>query len=290
MTRSSCPACGCGATREKFVKAGYRIVQCGDCGTLFVTNVPTPEEIAKIYQNGEYYNHKPGTLERIRGENRRRLEWIRGHAAGRRILDVGCASGLFLDQAGEFGYETHGIEQTAHNVEAARRSGHEVFAGTLEDFVARGVAEPFDVVVCLEVVEHVPGPAEFMRQLAACARPGGLVVVSTPNYSGLVARALGSRDPFVIPPEHLNFFTGRGLLALARQSGMRQTRRVTFGSVLPDELDGAVVKYFGRAFAPVEALVKPLIPLSLDALNRAGLGMEMECYFVREGSGTGAAV
>jgi 2-polyprenyl-6-hydroxyphenyl methylase / 3-demethylubiquinone-9 3-methyltransferase len=105
--------------------------------------------------------------------------------AGLSMLDVGCGGGLIAEPLARLGATVTGIEPAEANIGAARR--HALTAGLAidyravraEDLVSDG--RSFDVVVCLEVVEHVPDPAAFVQVCASLVRPGGLMILSTIN-------------------------------------------------------------------------------------------------------------
>lgn len=105
--------------------------------------------------------------------------------AGLRVLDIGCGGGLVSEPLSRLGATVTGIDPAADNVEAARThadiSGLDIDyrAVTAEEIAATG--EQFDAVLCLEVVEHVPDPAAFIRLAASLVRPGGILVASTIN-------------------------------------------------------------------------------------------------------------
>jgi 2-polyprenyl-6-hydroxyphenyl methylase/3-demethylubiquinone-9 3-methyltransferase len=104
---------------------------------------------------------------------------------GLRVLDVGCGGGLICEPLSRLGAGMTGLDPAAENIEAARRhaAGHDLAiayrAGRVEELATEGTT--FDVVVCLEVVEHVPDPAGFLKACAALVRPGGLMLLSTLN-------------------------------------------------------------------------------------------------------------
>lgn len=105
--------------------------------------------------------------------------------AGLSLLDVGCGGGLICEPLARMGGTVTGLDPAHENVEAARRhatgQGLDITyrCARVEELSTEGVR--FDAVVCLEVVEHVPDPAAFLKTCAALVRPGGLMVLSTLN-------------------------------------------------------------------------------------------------------------
>ena len=104
---------------------------------------------------------------------------------GLAILDIGCGGGLISEPLARLGGTVTGIEPADDNISAARR--HAVSSGLAIDYQAARAEDMaangrlFDMVVCLEVIEHVPDPAAFVSTCASLVRPGGLLVLSTIN-------------------------------------------------------------------------------------------------------------
>lgn len=147
--------------------------------------------------------------------------------AGRRALDMGCGAGLLCEPLARIGAAVTGVDAAPENVAAARV--HAEQSGLTIDYRAGDTAavagETFDLVTCLEVVEHVTDPAAFVRALAAAVAPGGLLVMSTPNRTplsrlalvegaerlGLIPRGTHDWDKFLTPEELTAHIEAAGL-------------------------------------------------------------------------------
>ena len=118
-----------------------------------------------------------------------RLAWIEGMAplAGQRVLDVGCGGGILADSMARKGAEVTGIDLSSKALKVAQL--HALEAGTqgvsYREISAEAMAaeQPasFDVVTCMEMLEHVPDPSSVVRACAALVKPGGWVFFSTIN-------------------------------------------------------------------------------------------------------------
>jgi 2-polyprenyl-6-hydroxyphenyl methylase/3-demethylubiquinone-9 3-methyltransferase len=147
--------------------------------------------------------------------------------AGKRALDVGCGAGLLCEPLARLSAEVTGVDAAPANVEAAalhaRGSGLEISyrhgeLGTL------GLG-PFDLVTCLEVLEHVADKAAFVTELARHLAPGGLLVLSTPNRTtasrlllidaaetlGRIPRGTHRWEDFVSPEDLRDLLAAAGL-------------------------------------------------------------------------------
>jgi len=280
--RSICPACGSNNIIYRFDKDSYQIWGCKNCGSMFVRDVPSFEELSKIYNTGEYYALEDESVKRIEREGLRRLRIIKKWKRNGTYFEIGCAKGLQLDMAKKAGFETFGIELSRENVRICKAKQHNVIFGYLNDADGMMPDEGFDVIACLDVIEHVADPITFLKTASAMLAEDGVMVLSTPNYSGLVAKALGSRDPYLIPPEHLNFLTLQGIRTLSRKAELHEVYRVTFGTLTKSENSRVVEKYFPKAMRPLQNIMTPLIPFAMNILNMLKVGMEQEFYLVKE--------
>ena len=148
--------------------------------------------------------------------------------AGRRALDVGCGAGLLSEPLARLGATVTGLDAARENVAAAHH--HAEGQGLAIDYRVGGIEdlgdERFDLVVSMEVVEHVSDPAAFIAGLAGALAEDGLLMLSTPNRTPLSKLALITvGEGFGMVPkgthDHAKFLTPDELGALVEQAGLQ---------------------------------------------------------------------
>ena len=144
------------------------------------------------------HRFNPARLAFVRDRAAERFERdprIRAPFAGLTLLDVGCGGGLMAEPMRRLGFEVTAVDASAENIGTARAHAEQMGldiayrAATVEQLEAED-AGPFDVVLTLEVIEHVADPEAFVRTCARLVKPGGMLVVATLNRT-LKSLALG---------------------------------------------------------------------------------------------------
>ncbi|HVE94419.1 MAG TPA: class I SAM-dependent methyltransferase [Acidimicrobiales bacterium] len=133
------------------------------------------------------------------------------------LLDVGCGDGRLLEHLRRLGWHVQGVEPDASAADAARRRGLQVTTGTLES--AAFGPEEFAAVTMSHVIEHLADPRRTLREIRRVLRPGGSLVVITPNADSVLHSVFG-RDWFPLdPPRHLLLHSSSSLDRLLREQG-----------------------------------------------------------------------
>lgn len=147
-----------------------------------------PAELAKFDAMAQRWWDPDGEFRPLHDLNPVRLDYIDAQArlAGARVIDVGCGGGLLSEAMARRGAQVTGIDLAPAPLEIARL--HALEAGVTVDYrlasaetVADEAPGSYDLVTCLEMLEHVPEPAVVVSALARLVRPGGSVICSTLN-------------------------------------------------------------------------------------------------------------
>ncbi|CAN5339811.1 hypothetical protein BH11PLA2_BH11PLA2_37250 [soil metagenome] len=229
-TPRACPACDCVQPhREVYRKWGYPILKCSGCG-LGCTDAAGFDPHA--FYTTDYFTggHRDGygdytaSAPVLQAEFRSVLKDLQraGGTMGK-LLEIGCAYGYFLDVANTAGYETTGIEICEAAVESCQQRGLNVTAGVVKPEYLKQHG-PFDCVVMLDVIEHLPNPDEMFTMLSEAVKPGGYLVITTGNWGSLLSRTAGSRWRLMTPPQHLYFYSRSTLSKLVSNHGFKVKR------------------------------------------------------------------
>jgi SAM-dependent methyltransferase len=231
-TATGCPICG--STMASFVtaEAGYDIVKCRSCALVYVDPMPTTDLPRQSRQG------LAGPMTATFADDKRRVssaalaELQRRYPDHGRLLDIGCGSGVFLDEAHHAGWNAVGLDLSpaagSNAVEVACVIGGSANSVPL-------LRASVQVVTMWNVLEHLHDPRGVLDQIAQVLEPGGTLVLRVPNMNfhqslrttGCVSRGalqiLGKRmPPFlggIAPPEHLLGFGPKTLSDLLHRTG-----------------------------------------------------------------------
>ena len=196
-----------------------RILRCTDCRFGFSEYRPDDEALADLYRTLDNRTYDSEQSARLRTAARH-LRIVERHAQLGRLLDVGCASGMFLRAAADKGWDVVGLEPSRSFFESARQNlngSGQVFCTVLQN--APLPTRSFDVITLWDVLEHVTDPVAFLRSCESLLKPGGLLFVNVPDLSSIQARLFGARWPLLLQ-EHLNYFTPESLSRCAVSAGL----------------------------------------------------------------------
>jgi SAM-dependent methyltransferase len=135
------------------------------------------------------------------------------------VLDVGCGNGANLTRYKSLGWKTFGQDISPDSCEVAREAGHEIFTGDL--FAARYPDEAFDAVTMWDSLEHIPNPADVMKEVRRIMRPGGKIYISVPNFGSRYGKDYKDKWYMFTSPVHYYHYDRTTLSYLLTHQGFR---------------------------------------------------------------------
>lgn len=260
-----CPACAlCGRDGELLYEGlsddllgapgFWSMRRCSDegCGLLWLDPKPLETDLVKAY--ARYHTHTKtaprgamqwwlsfvnaacrqasrllGAFSEL-GEQRRRMKtmYLDGFSPGA-LLEVGCGGGRFLDRMRRAGWAVEGVELDPNAASRVQRKyGIPVHTGTLAQ--VRYASDRFDVVAMSQVLEHAHNPIALLRECRRVLRPGGFLVLTTPNSRSQAHAMYGRHWRGLEPPRHLQVFTPEALERCAHLAGFGEIRTMTLSA------------------------------------------------------------
>jgi SAM-dependent methyltransferase len=232
VQREACPVCGLSVDSPAL---GYRsdllgMKRCSGCSTLLVDPVPNEEALKRCYGEGyfdgrdgdhgvgsnarDYFVDGAGVAAREHAEVVRRLP-----LRGKTVLEVGCATGALLHRLQNEGpSRCVGIDISQAAIDYGKKHyGLELRCSTFED--AGFSNAEFDLILMLDVIEHVPRPQQFFGEAVRCLKDGGAIFLRTPNADSY--RVTGDQWNYTFCGlEHIQYLSRGTMEWLARRYGM----------------------------------------------------------------------
>ncbi|HEX5336909.1 MAG TPA: class I SAM-dependent methyltransferase [Gallionella sp.] len=260
--KPSCDLCGAaGITAQEHVRDpdgniggewSFRRCSNADCGLYWLDPAPLESEMWKAYTS--YHTHTKKSANKlakallsfahrfiklaflpvwIANSLKRETDYLRfmtlGNEPTGKLLDVGCGAGRLLNRMRKRGWEVEGVDfdpQAAERV--AKRYGIKAHVG---DLSACALPEnSFDVIAMSQTIEHLYDPAATLRECLRILKPGGLLVMTTPNVNSVGAHEFGASWRGWEPPRHLHLFSVQSLRQLAQRTGFEIDEACTYSA------------------------------------------------------------
>lgn len=237
MEKVICDLCGSDAPvilfnrKDRYSEQDFQFVTCSNCGLIYLRSRPTQDELAKSYPSDyeAYYlidKSKTNSSQwHIRRALNLQLRFVEQHTPHKgKLLDVGCATGNFMQIARDSGWQVQGIEPIETAAKIAREYYQlDVITSTLEAASLEG--ESFDVITMWDVLEHLPNPKITLYRCQELLKPRGLLVFSIPNLKSFDRYLFGKNWIGWDAPRHFNLFTDNTLDQLLEITGFEQINK-----------------------------------------------------------------
>jgi 2-polyprenyl-3-methyl-5-hydroxy-6-metoxy-1,4-benzoquinol methylase len=208
------------------------IVRCRVCGLMYANprwEANLVRENYNVVEDPTYVEEREGRVLTFQRNLQPFEDLIASNSQSRRLLDVGCHIGVMVELAQERGWDAWGVEPSKWAAEQARARGLNVVNSILSE--ADFAENSFDVVTMWDVVEHLPDPAEEIRQVHRVLKPGGIFAIHTIDIESVFARVMGKRWPWLMEM-HLYYFSPRTLGKMLKQNGFEIVRSGAQGRYL----------------------------------------------------------
>ncbi|MBS4013952.1 MAG: class I SAM-dependent methyltransferase [Bacteroidetes bacterium] len=284
-----CPLCGSAKIIDLRRYSKDFLCKCNACSFKFSRKIPEKHELAEYYSEysyGKEYFVSPITVKRYK-EILNKLEPFRMNNV---IVDIGCGIGSFLNVAKEMGWECYGTEYSLKAVELCCNAGLNVYHGSFSE--VKDKIPQSDIVLLIEVIEHLSSPVELIKDISQKLRQGGALYLTTPNFNSLSRYISKEKYSELAYPEHLSYFTSGTIKKICKNNGLRPLKIETTGISI-SRLQSAITSKKENPFQsgskdeklresmefnPVMSFVKRLLNWTL---NLTKLGNSLKGTFVK---------
>ena len=238
----TCPLCHGKKSEELFclsdvvhgTEGEWPLVRCCDCTLLYLNPRPTLETIIEHYPDdyGPYQLTDKGILGQFARrwkawQQRPRVQAILDAAPpGKRLLDLGCGTGLLLKAMKERGWQVSGLELNASVAANVRAGGFTVYEEPLEEVGLP--TESIDVITMFDVLEHLHDPLGTLQEIHRILATQGVLIAGMPNGASLDRKLFGKWWIGFDTPRHLTVFTPQTLTQIIEKSGFKVERLYSF--------------------------------------------------------------
>lgn len=241
MKKSKCPVCDSYDTYQWYkadanvkklsftyefspsAKKTFRVVRCNNCSHVFCD--PLPKDMYRYYEDvvDEKYltqrDDRLATAKKIVSE-------ISKYKRKGKVLDIGCATGDFLEVAKKKGFLVYGLELSKWSVKIARDKGLTVFRESIKTHAKKHQGQ-YDIVTLWGVIEHFEKPKEELEYINKLLKPSGIIVLWTGDVDSITSYVMG-RNWWYWLGQHIQYFTRRSLYLLGKQTGFTQVFSKTY--------------------------------------------------------------
>lgn len=228
-----CPLCGESRFREYWDLDTFKYSRCPSCSLVYQNPQPLAHEVEERYDDS-YFNYEidneDGFLNlMLLGLKDVGFDPVKENLTNCKVLDIGCATGLFLSYMKGLGCKPYGVEVCHSAAEYGNKKRDvNIFKGTMES--ALYPDNYFDIIHFSHVIEHINDPSSFIKEVYRVLKPGGKVYCTTPNIDGLQAKIFKKRWRSAIA-DHMILFSVKTLKALFVKNGFKTVKHRTWGGL-----------------------------------------------------------
>jgi len=239
-------------------------------GVIFLSPMPDVNDMLGYadgcYQEGVYKDYVEAKDNKLLTANVR-LDQIAKYNPGKKMLDIGCAAGFFLEAAKKRGYEVNGIEFSASAIEQASPTVKEkIMRGDVHQEISRW-QEKIDWVSAFDIIEHTHDPVKLVRDIKSILKPGGLLVMSSPDTGHYLRSVMRSHWPMLQPLQHTVLFSQKAIKNLLLSEGFMNVNVLPTYKYLTLEYLGKQLVATNRVLAYFMKLILGIFPKKIKEFS-----------------------
>ncbi len=220
--------CGAKSIHHQILVGDFKIEFCDACG-CGRTNPRMRFDYTKLDEPDDLQDYTTDVIEKRVKKCNKRVRFVKRATLGRRLLDVGCNLGLFMEAARRSGFDVEGIEPAKPLAEKARQIfKHVVQSAPLEE-ISFPENKTFDVITMWHVFEHLENPFDCLIKVRKWLNDVGILIIEVPNSASVDMRFLGEEWGKLQPFHHWWHFNPKAITLLLNRAGFR-VNKVTFSS------------------------------------------------------------
>lgn len=232
FTNVNCPSCSSTEVKRSILKNNFTYIECNVCNSLYCNPRPSASQLNMLYTSSPssdfwskvfFPNVKESRIERMfKPKAKKILELIsQKNLSIHTICDVGAGHGLLLNEINKLSsnFELFAIEPDRNSANICKSHGFQTLQKISEEAVEW--KEKFDLVLSLEVLEHVFSPLDFIGSIYNLVRDDGYALLTGLGYEGYDILTLQDKSNSLFPPHHLNFLSILGFEELFKKAGFK---------------------------------------------------------------------
>ena len=234
VVKETCNLCGKDKTKLYLDCETFKYVKCMKCGLVYQNPQPVFKDLKRRYKQ-DYFKYELENDENFFNLMKLGLNDIKffkhpfSYFVNNRFLDIGCATGLLVKYMQDLGWKSSGLEICRESAEYGIKNRFvNIIIKRLKD--AQFDDNNFSVIHFSHVIEHVPSPFAFLKEVYRVLAPGGMVIITTPNVNGFQAKIFGTEWRSAIA-DHLTLFSKKTLRAMLEKAGFKIKKMVTWGGL-----------------------------------------------------------
>jgi len=238
-----------------FTRVGYEVAKCNICGFVFLNFDPDASFFSNFYSAEFFndsgtrhaYNDYESEAQSMKKTFANRVDALRKYGQGGSLVDIGCATGAFMERATRF-WKTYGIDVSRYAIDLAKKKNLDVVCGDL--LTTQFNNQKFDVVTLWDTIEHVTDPRSTLKRIYEITNTGGVVALTTGDVGSLTARLCGKFWHLYNIPQHLSFFSKQSITDILKETGF-SVREISYPplTLTTDYLAFRLVTFYKLNFA-----------------------------------------